>query len=40
MLLSVKVYAWMRSEGVWTENTALSEVEFQQVTQMVLEWVS
>ena len=35
-----KMYAWMRSEGIWTENTALSEEEVQQVTQMMLEWFS
>lgn len=27
-----KMYAWMRSKGIWTENTALSEEEVQQVT--------
>jgi hypothetical protein len=35
-----KMYAWMRSEGIWKENTALSEGEAQQVTQMMLEWFS
>ena len=27
-----KIYAWMWSEGTWTENTALSEEEAKQVT--------
>jgi hypothetical protein len=35
-----KMYTWMRSEGIWTENTALSEEEAKQVTQMMLEWFS
>jgi hypothetical protein len=35
-----KIYAWMRSEGIWSENGALSEEEIQQVTQMMLEWFS
>jgi hypothetical protein len=35
-----KMYAWMRSEGIWTENTALSEEEAKQVTRMMLEWFS
>jgi hypothetical protein len=35
-----KMYAWMRSEGIWTENAVLSEEEVQQVTQMMLEWFS
>ncbi|PVH75564.1 hypothetical protein DL98DRAFT_536476 [Cadophora sp. DSE1049] len=35
-----KMYAWMRSEGIWAENTALSEEEAQQVTRMMLEWFS
>ena len=35
-----KIYIWMRSEGIWTENTALSEEEAKQVTQMMLEWFS
>jgi hypothetical protein len=35
-----KMYAWMRSEGIWTGNTALKEEEVQQVTQMMLEWFS
>ena len=34
------MYAWMRSEGVWSENVALSKEELQQVTQMMLEWFS
>jgi hypothetical protein len=32
-----KMYTWMRSEGICTENAALSEDEVQQVTQMMLE---
>lgn len=35
-----KMYAWMRSEGVWSENVALSKEELQQVTQIMLEWFS
>jgi hypothetical protein len=27
-----KMYAWMRSEGIWKENIVLSEEEAQQVT--------
>jgi hypothetical protein len=35
-----KMYAWMRSEGIWTGTTSLKEEEVQQVTQMMLEWFS
>jgi hypothetical protein len=35
-----KMYAWMWSEGIWTENTALSKEEAQQVTEMMLGWFS
>ena len=35
-----KMYAWMRNEEIWTENTALNEEEAQQMTHMKLEWFS
>jgi hypothetical protein len=35
-----KMYAWMRSEGVWSENEVLSKDELQEVTQMMLKWFS
>ena len=35
-----KMYAWMRSERIWTANAMLSEEEVEQVTQMMLEWFS
>lgn len=39
-IVAEKMYAWMRNEGIWSGNTALSEEEVQQVTQMMLEWFS
>lgn len=36
-LVVQKMHAWMWSKGIWTENTALSEEEVYQVTQVMLE---
>jgi hypothetical protein len=35
-----KMYAWMRSEGVWIQSERLSKDEIEQVTEIMLEWFS
>jgi hypothetical protein len=35
-----KMYAWMRSEGIWSANAVLGEEDVDQVTQLMLEWFS
>jgi hypothetical protein len=39
-LILKKIFAWIKSESIWTENIILNKKEAQQVTQIILEWFS